>query len=332
MSRCYITVEFTRDLHKDRQAGINPRSSITLEGAIREEYDLELLTVTGQKVMSTSKYRVTAELPIYPEQGDSVLTLLTYKLLHLQRQTIKSGASPAFVVASISLSEATYHASDVFNAMSESRTLAFSKLQIATEDCVEATQAWLTSMVTIENKGTQAVIRRINNLLALMEPSLQLPDGDKPSGEANLTVADLAVRKTLQTHAPKIMETVSDKWLKFSGRDIWQELTLVRERLRRLNHLHLSLPENYQVDGADMMALVEKFTGSDEASVTEQVLRDLLDQHDPDTTEGRAFRRGLLVASQLALETNQRRKGVASIILLHSDLTLPLMPSDSPTM
>lgn len=328
MSRCYITVEFTRDLHKDKMSGINTLSPIALEGVIRRDYDLEELTVSHLKVLSTSRYRTTAELPVYPEQGDSVQSLLAYKLLHLQRQAIKGKGSFDFVVASISLSEATYQASDVLNAMREDKVLTFSKLQTAHEDGINATKSWLTRLVLIENKDTTAVIKQINELLALMRPSLHLEDGDKPSQQPGFSNTDSAIHKTLQVHAPGILETVSDKWIKFSGREIWQELTLVKERLNRLNHLHLSLPENYEVDGADITALVEKFANSDEASITNQVLRDLLDQHDPNTTEGRAFRRGLLVASQLALENNQRRKGAASIELLHSDLASPLTPSD----
>ncbi|TLX15989.1 hypothetical protein [Rhizobium sp. MHM7A] len=271
-------------------------------------------------------------MPVYPEQGDSVSSLLAYKLLHLQRQAIKGKGSFDFVVASISLSEATYQASDVLNAMKEDQVLAFSKLRTATEDGIKATNGWLTRLVLVENKGTKAIIKQINELLALMEPSLHLEGGDKLSPELGFTNTDLAVHKTLQAHAPRILETVSDNWIKFSGREIWQELTLVRERLNRLNHLHLSLPENYEIDGADITALVEKFANSDEAAITNQVLRDLLDQHDPNTTEGRAFRRGLLIASQLALENSQRRKGAASVELLHSDLTASLMPNDPLTM
>ncbi len=332
MSRCFITVEFTRDLRKDKQAGINPQSSIALEGAIRDEYDLEPLTVKDTKVLSSSKYRVTAELPIYPEQGDSVSTLLAYRLLHLQQQTIKGRASPNFVVASISLSEASYQASDVFKAMSPSRPLEFSKVQVATETGVNASKAWLSSLVIMENKSAETIVKQVNELLALIEPSLHLEKGDQPSGEVGLTISDIAIRKTLQAHAPKIMETISDQWIKFSGRTIYQELRLVVERLKRLNHLHLTLPENYRVDGADVAALTEKFAKSDEAVITEHVLRDLLDQHDPETTEGRAFRRGLLVASQIALENSQRRVGAASIELLHTGLTEHLDPNDGLTM
>lgn len=332
MSRSFITVEFTRDLHKDKQAGVNPQSSIGLENAIRDDYDLELLTVRDRKVLSSSKYRVTAELPVYPEQGDSVATLLAYKLLHLQQQTIKGKASPDFVVASISLSEATYQASDVFKSMTPSRTWEFSKLNVATETGIYATKSWLTTLVTIENKTTAAVIQQINDLLALMEPSLNLENGSQASGEVGLTISDVAIRKTLQAHAPKIMETISDQWVKFSGRAIRQELGLVAERLKRLNHLHLSLPDNYMADGADLATLSEKFANSDEAVITEQVLRHLLDQHDPETTEGRAFRRGLLVASQIALENSQRRAGAASIELLHTGLTEYLDPNDGLTM
>jgi hypothetical protein len=332
MARCYITVEFTRDLGKDKKAGINPLSSVTLEGVLRNEYGLEELTVTDQKILSTSKYRVMAELPIYPEQGDSVSTLLAYRLLELQRQAIKGRASFDFVVANISLSEMSYSAGDVLNSMSESRTLEFSKLQIATEDGVTATKDWLMGLVTIENKSTATVVTQINRLLALMEPSINLHDGDDPSQEPGFTNRDLAIRNTLRAHAPKILETISNHWIKFSARAIWQELALVKERLKRLNHLHLSLPQNYEVDGEDITALVDKFANSDEATITDQVIRDLLDQHDPNSTEGRAFRRGLLVASQLALETTQRRKGTASVELLHSDLTSRLAPQDTRTM
>lgn len=328
MSRCFITVEFTRDLHKDKLAGINTRSSLALEGVIRRDYDLEELTVSDIKMLLPSRYRVTAELPIYPEQGDSVTTLLTYKMLHLQNQALKGKASPDFVVVSISLSEDTYQASDVFNRINEDRTLSFSRLQVALEDGVNATKGWLSNIVLMENKNTGVVIKRIDNLLALMEPSLQLEDGAKPSGKDNLSVSDLAVRDTLYAHAPKIMETVTDQWLTFSGREIRQELGLVRERLKRLNHLHLSLPHNYELDGADVEALVEKFSTSDEASITEQVLRNLLDEHDPDTSEGRAFRKGLLVASQLAMEHAQGRKDAASIERLHHGLTASFGPED----
>lgn len=186
--------------------------------------------------------------------------------------------------------------------------------------------------MTIENKTTAAVIQQINDLLALMEPSLHLENGSQASGEVGLTISDVAIRKTLQAHAPKIMETISDQWVKFSGRAIRQELGLVAERLKRLNNLHLSLPDNYMADGADLATLSEKFANSDEAVITEQVLRHLLDQHDPETTEGRAFRRGLLVASQIALENSQRRAGAASIELLHTGLTEYLDPNDGLTM
>jgi hypothetical protein len=332
MERCYITVEFTRDLNQDKKAGINPLSHIALEGVIRRDYDLEALTVTEHKILSTPTYRVTAELPVFPEQGDSVSTLLAYKLLHLQRQAIKGNGSFDFVVASISLSEKTYQAGDVLNAMKEDRTLAFSKLNIAMEDGVEATKRWLIGLILFDNKGTSTVTKDIRNLLALMEPSVHLQDGDKPSQEPGFSNTDLAIHKTLQAHAPKVLEAISDQWLTFSGRAIWNELSLVKERLNRLNHLHLSRPQNYEVDGADVTALVEKFTNSDQASITDNILRDLLDQHDPDTTEGRAFRRGLLIASQLALENNQKRKGAASLELLHSDLTSSLTPSHTLTM
>lgn len=329
MSRCYITVEFTRDLHKDKRSGINPLNSIVLEGALRDEYGLKELTVSSQKVLSTSRYRVKAELPIFPEQGDSASTLLTYKLLDLQRHAIKGHGSPDFVVTSITLGEFTYQASDVFQALKEDRTLAFSRLQIATEEGVKATKEWLTEMVVIKNQRSKAVTNQINNLLALMEPSLHLQDGDKPSEEPGFSKTDLAIHKTLQVHAWKILETIDKHWIRFSGRDIWQELSLVKERLKRLNHLHLSLPENYEIEGADISALVEKFANSDEASINDQVLRNQLDQYDPNTTEGRAFRAGLLIASQLALENTQRRKGAASLELLHSDLASPLTTSNT---
>lgn len=327
-SKCYVTVEFIRDLRKDKKAGINPLSSIALEGVIRDEYDLELLTVTSNKILSTSRYRVTANLPVFPEQGDSVYTLLAYRLLHLQQRATKGYGSFDFVMQGITLDEQTYAAGDILLSAKEDQTLAYSRLRIAMEDGVKITKDWLSHLVVTEHQRTKSVSQKIATLLALMEPALHMEDGDKPSGIHPLSNTDVSIRRMLHSHAPKILETISNTWQTFKGRDIWQELGLVKVRLDRLNHLHLSLSADYDIADCSISDLVERFGNSEEATITDKVLRDQLDLYDPETTEGRAFRMGLLIASQLGLENSQKRPGAASLQNLHTDLTasLPITP------